>query len=478
MARDVWAADELADAAGGVWSAPPPAAFRAFGVSIDTRELAAGAVFVALQGERTDGHDHLVSAHAAGASAAVVQRVPDEAPRGLSLLVVPDPVAALQAMARVWRERLRAAGTRVIAVTGSNGKTTCVRFIHAALRPTLTGGHAPKSFNNHLGVPITLLNARPGDDYVICEIGMNAPGEIEHLTGLASPDVCAITSIGRAHVGGLVDGSAGEADGLARVAREKWSLFTASPAEATRVTTHAVMDVVERTGVRAALAVPDAVTIAAAPAEIRQDEAGVEFSVESVRARAPMVGRHNAQNGALALTVARAMGVRAAVAAEGLAHAEGPPMRLAVERLASGDGTITLLNDAYNANPDSVLAAIETLASMDSTGARIAVLGDMLELGPGSEAMHAEVGARAGEAGIDGVWAFGPESAAAARAARAAGVGDVRHEASVEGESLTGWARAVKPGDVVLVKGSRGVRLERFVRTLHEAARAGAHANP
>ena len=168
-----------------------------------------------------------------------------------------------------------------------------------------------------------------------------------------------------------------------------------------------------------------------------------------------MVGRHNAQNGALALAVAGAMGVPAAVAAEGLAHAEGPPMRLAVERLAVGDGTITLLNDAYNANPDSALAAIETLAAMDSTGSRIAVLGDMLELGAGSEAMHAEVGARAGEAGVDGVWAFGTESAA-----------------------TTGAARAVAPGDVVLAMGSRGVRLERLVAALHEAARAGAHANP
>lgn len=216
-ASEFWTAECVRAAMGAVWHAHPrDGTDPRGGASIDTRSLAPGEIFFALRGERVDGHAYLEQAHHAGAALAVIDDAEQagETPPGLPVVRVADARAALGRLAAAYRRRLSA--TRFIAVTGSNGKTTTTRMIHACLGDRLRGRCSPGSYNNDLGVPLTILAARPGDQYVICEVGANAPGEIEPLSGMIQPDVVVITSIGRAHLEGF--GS------IECIAREKLSL--------------------------------------------------------------------------------------------------------------------------------------------------------------------------------------------------------------------------------------------------------------
>jgi len=446
-----------ADAAGGRWI--NAGSRRITGASLDTRGLAPGQLFVALRGERTDGHRFLAAAHEAGASAALVEDESADAPADLPRLVVRDCRRALRSLAVAHRAELRESGTRVIGVTGSNGKTTTVRFIHAAVSAGgLVGSHAEKSFNNDLGVPITLLNAAPRGGFVVCEIGTSAPGEIADLASLAQPDIGVITSIGRAHLEQL-----GSVEGIAR---EKASLLD-------HVCPGGLMVVSADAPALRPLIPSGAVTVGiAGDADVLVEFDGGVGHAAGEELRPPLPGRHHAVNAAIAVEVAaRAFGVDRNAAARGIAGAEPPAMRLTRATVELRDGPVTVVNDAYNANPESMLAALEMLAAGDldapGTVRRVAVLGDMLELGEASAEVHAEIGRRLGpmRERIGLVCTVG-------RAMFEAKVAEAAREPEATDHACARIAGLVRAGDVVLIKGSRGVRLERVAEAI--AARAGS----
>lgn len=456
----MWNLGDLPSIVKGAWAAPPDSAVANApfdGVSIDSREIHEGDVFIAMRGDRTDGHAFIDGALEAGAAATIACR--SELNRFSNherVILVDDTGEALKSLAHAWRRALP--NTTVIAVTGSNGKTTTCRLIHAALSSTLKGVRSRRSFNNHLGVPLTILRARPDDTFLVCEIGANAPGEITALGELAKPDIAVITSVGRAHVGGF--------GGLAAIVREKSSLARC----------------VGEGGVVFAPDAPESLVTAlsAMPADLalvgHSDRASLRLRrvghettttehalridlADGATFTAPVIGRHNAINVACAVAVARRLGVYDASIQRGLRAVELPAMRQQILEL----GGVRVFNDAYNANPDSMRAAIATFLDLTrDAGRRVLVLGDMLELGDDAGAAHAEIlGAALGDRAIDAVITVGPEFARTAAAdARLTRIADPSNEAMRRIVSM------LQPGDAALLKGSRLLRLERIAELL------------
>ncbi len=448
------------------------------GVSIDSRSLRPGNIFIAIKGDTHDGHDFLVQAARAGAHTLILH---DEArfaatltqlPPAIHTLLVPDTRKALLRLAAAYRRSLDR--TRVIAVCGSNGKTTTTRFIHAALSTRLRGTCPRKSFNNDIGVPLTILSAKPADHYLICEVGSNAPGEIAALAAVVEPDVAVITSIGREHLQGFGD--------LAGVAREEAAILTALRPGGAAILTADSPELRPLTqSLDATPAARTLITFGRAPdASLRltawrhttppdsTDPDGLTFTLnDRATFTLPLVGEHNALNAAAAVAVARRLGLADDDIAAGLASASGPEMRMQRTTIAG----VRFVNDAYNANPDSTLAALAAFAAL-SAGAprRVVVLGDMLELGSASDAAHAEIMAAAAALlpELDMLIAFGPRSTAALPAFAAAG-GDPTRAVALPAAHEPGAihpARAaalLRPGDHVLLKGSRGMALERVI---------------
>jgi UDP-N-acetylmuramoyl-tripeptide--D-alanyl-D-alanine ligase len=464
-AHDFWSPESIRAAAGGAWLAHPDHAppLRG-GAAIDTRAIEPGQIFFALRGERTDGHKFLSQAFEAGAAMAVVD-TPEAVgalPAGLPALRVPDARAALGRIASAYRAALPA---RLIAVTGSNGKTTTTRMIDACLRPTMRGRCSAKSFNNDLGVPLTILAARPDDQYVICEVGMNSPGEIEPLSAIIRPHVAVVTSIGSAHLEAM--GS------LEAVAAEKAS-----------VASHLQPGGVVVLNADAPSLKPwqkrfeRVITFGASPdadlrvSAVRESVIGVSFVLnERMEFLLPGLGAHNATNAAAAIAVARRLGLDDDAIRAALAAFQPAEMRLARLRI----GGIDIINDAYNANPDSVAAALRTLRAVAPAGARpVAILGDMLEMGEAGPDAHRDLGRLIAETGAASlVILVGPLAALAAAPLAAAGIEAVQIADLARGGADTA-AGLLRENDFVLLKGSRGMRLERIIEALRERAPANA----
>ena len=418
---DFWRLDNLERITGGTWISPPnDAAASATGLCHDTRALKPGQVYLAVKGENHDGHRFVGPALEAGAGCAIVS---DETAVGPGpVLLVDDTVAALQELASAYRDELAKGGCKVIAVCGSNGKTTTRHLLHHVLtRCGLRGTQSPKSFNNHLGVPLTLLAAQPDHDFVAAEIGTNHPGEIAALGDLAWPDAAIITSIGQEHLEFFkdLDGVAKEEASILPFVRP--SGFVTLPADAAGLIApyYDVQEGVVMLPVRNALEVPE------------------DF---------PLLAEHNRMNAALVVAVARWLGLDDLGVHDALRCAPAAPGRL--HRLDFAQG-VTVIDDSYNANPDSMAAALGVLADWpipDGSGRRVAVLGEMLELGGISEYEHA--------------------------AARSAAE-QIADEVVLVGEAFGAepWSDAtpgqvverLRPGDVVLLKASRGVALERII---------------
>ncbi|MEM0913519.1 MAG: Mur ligase family protein [Planctomycetota bacterium] len=450
-------------------------------VVIDSRRVEPGVVFVALRGERVDGHDYAAGAVEAGAAAVIVERevagVPSE-----RQLVVDDAVAALGRMASAWRERLAEAECWVIGVVGSNGKTSTRRLIWGLLngrhvrRPAadaltadpatwtmsaLMGTEAEASFNNHLGVPLTLLNASCEDDFVVCEIGTNAPGEIDALSRIARPDAVVLTSIGAEHLEGFgsVGGVAREEGAVIEHVREHgivvaddeaWALVReAVPSTALdgRVMAVGKSGVIRSKGLEAIEEglLFEIVTNTGAP-EWVQPLAGEGWHV-------PLHGAWAAKASVMGLVVGRWLGVDSTQLRHGLAGVTGMPGRM--ERLefsTGGPEPIIVWHDAYNANPDSMVAALDHVEKLGGSPWRL-VLGDMLELGEATAEEHDRVHQRV------------ESMRRREMIASAAWVGDAMGGPS---DDAAVWAIAdgIEPGERVLLKGSRGMRLERVVERL------------
>jgi UDP-N-acetylmuramoyl-tripeptide--D-alanyl-D-alanine ligase len=348
----VWGFEDIHGAAGGHWIVEPGSGDRVpMGASIDSREVKCGQVFIAFDGEHVDGHAYIDDAIGRGAAMILVtdpEAVSDSV--SLPVLCVDDPVVAMTGLASLWRARIKA---RVVAVTGSNGKTTTCRMIDAVLSKMGRGSVSQKSFNNQLGVPITVLNAKDDDEYLICELGTSSPGEIAARTALCRPDVAVIVSIGRAHLEEL-----GSRDG---VIAEKSQVARGAGI----VILPAGIDGLEN-AVRAQ-----------GPGEVLMIDARVEIG---------MLGEHNKSNAALAAAVGCVFGMEQEAIVDGLSRATPPAMRLERVVVQTTGDPVVVINDAYNANPDSMRASLSVLGDISTGGRRVAVLGDMLELGSSGEA--------------------------------------------------------------------------------------------
>ncbi len=422
-------------------------------ISTDSRTIQPGELFVAIRGDNFDGHRFVEQVAKRGAAGAVVdQSWTGNVPEDFAILRVADSLVGYQQIAAEYR---RCLPLKVIAITGSNGKTSTKDFVAAALgrrfRVTKTEGN----FNNHIGLPRTMLDATAEDEIAVWELGMNHPGEIGALAALASPDVGIITNIGVAHIEFMGSREA--------IAQEKGALAEAIGASGTMILNADdpfSESIAQRT--KAKIVFVGVKQGAISAEDITQSAAGSEFTImegaHRCRAQLPVPGLHMVQNALLAVAAGRLFGLSTEECAAGLASAPLTKARLQLRDI----GGVQFLDDSYNANPESMKAALRTLVELESAGRRIAVLGQMSELGSESERGHAEVGECAADLGIDHLIAIGELGAAIARAAEAAGlektiaVADPKQAAEV-------LVDIVSPGDLVLVKGSRSARTERVL---------------
>lgn len=426
------------------------------GYSIDSRTIAPDELFFAVRGERFDGHDFVVNAVERGAIAAVVSRarvatLPDAA-LAVPLLIADDPLIALQGLATHVRRQW---GKRVVAVTGSAGKTTTKEAIAAALGAKFNVLKSKGNLNNAYGLPLQLLRLEPEHEFAVVEMGMNHAGEIAALARIATPDWGVVTNVGTAHVENFADGQAG-------IARAKFELVASLPANGIAFLNCDDPYVSQFGRDFAGKAVYFGCGPCADPQilVVGEDEGGVQVRYRSGNREADvtlrLLGAHNAHNAMAALAVAREAGVDTTAAAAALASLTPGDKRGEVIDL----GGITILNDSYNSNPEALRSMIRTLAARPA-GRRILVAGEMLELGDHGPELHAVCGKAAAEAGIDIVVGVRGNAERLAAAACAAGVASLfLPDAETAGRWL---ASNLRQGDVVLVKGSRGVRLEKAV---------------
>jgi UDP-N-acetylmuramoyl-tripeptide--D-alanyl-D-alanine ligase len=476
MAASFWTLESIKATLGGTWLARPVAEDVALGgASIDSRNVTAGQIFFALRGERVDGHTFVGSALERGAGLAIVDRA-EALEDGLvarvkntrAILRVADVGAALLKLGAAYRKTLDM--TRVIAVGGSNGKTTTTRLIEQVLRTTLRGTASIKSFNNAIGVPLTILNARRTDQFLLCEVGTNAPGEILTLAEVVCPDIAVITSVGREHLELLKD--------LAGVAREEATLLrTLRPgglaifnADSPELAIAVQRELSDRGTTPAALlrfGIADHAEMRLS--DVVADGSGVRWKINGrLACQIGLLGEHNAWNATAALAVARRLGLHEEHIVAALANAKGPEMRMERHVIAAAGGAIEVVNDAYNANPESMVKAFDALGAMEcGTGRRVLVIGEMLELGIESPALHAEVGRMTARAKPDLVVCVGSMMEHAARVIEQTQPGcAVVRTRSADGEGAAQIAALLRPGDLVLLKGSRRMGLERVLKEL------------
>lgn len=441
-----------------------PDLWRATGVSIDTRSVAAGDLFVALSGPNHDGHAFVKEALKKGAAAALVSRRPEGLPEYAPLLVVEDTLAALTQLGAAGRARSDAV---VCAVTGSTGKTSTKELLRGACTALGKTHAAAASYNNHWGVPLTLARLPKDARWAICEVGMNRPGEIRALTRLVRPHLAVITNIGVAHLEYL-----GSREGIADAKAEIFEGFEPGG--------KAVLprgdDFFDRLSAAAKAQGAEVISFGAHPSsDVRLldyhpvGEGGdvvASFQGQALTFHVPFAGRHQAINALAALAAVQAMGGDVERAAAGLRALRPLAGRGARRRLSLGSGgAITLLDESYNGNPHSVAAALSVLSEVEpeGQGRRLVVLGDMLELGPDAERFHAELADAVSKSGAARVFLCGPLMRRLAEAPPTRL--EVVHEA--DSESLAPHVvAALRDGDVVLVKGSLGSRMKVIVDAL------------
>jgi UDP-N-acetylmuramoyl-tripeptide--D-alanyl-D-alanine ligase len=432
------------------------------GAAVDSRNVTAGSCFVALRGERVDGHAYVGEALRNGASVALVER-PIELDRteGAAVVQVPDSLVALQELAAWWRAR---SSVRVVGVTGSTGKTMAKEVIADTLARTRSVLRNEGNLNSETGLPMTLLDLQPAHEVAVLEMSMYTEGEIARLAQIARPEVGVVLAVHPTHLE--------RAGSIEAIARAKAELPAALPADGL-----AVLNADDpRVAAMASVTAAEVRTFGLREdADVRADEissVGAEGTIFTLRGpwgtrriRSGTPGRHLIPHALAAAAVAERFEVPLDELEAALAAGSQAPHRMAIAEAASG---ATLIDDTYNASPVSVSAALEFLAEtpIPSGRHRYAVLGDMLELGPDEERLHREIGSRV--AGVaDALLAVGERARWIADAAAAAGLASVTHVQDVE-EAIITIDRALAPGsgDVVLVKGSRGVELERLVEAL------------
>jgi UDP-N-acetylmuramoyl-tripeptide--D-alanyl-D-alanine ligase len=430
-------------------------------VSTDSRTLQSGDLFVPLRGANFDGHKFINQAVERGAVGAMVEESwQGDVPQNFGLIRVADTLAGYQTLAANYRASL---SLKVIAITGSNGKTSTKDFVAAALAKKFRVTKTEGNFNNHVGLPQTMLAAGKEDQIAVWEIGMNHPGEIAPLARLAVPDVAIITNIGIAHIEfmGSRQAIADEKGALAEaVAPGGFVILNADDPFSETIT--------KRSRARVVLAGIENGSVRAT--DITQHSTGSEFTIlegaHRCRAQLPVPGIHMVQNAMLAVAAGRAFGLSLEECAAGLASTPLTKARLQIREI---DG-VQFIDDSYNANPDSMKAALRTLLELDTEGRRIAVLGEMGELGDEFERGHRDVGECAATLRIDELIAAGRGGAIIAEAARKAGLEKCTAvDSAAEAAQLL--AKIAAPGDLILVKGSRSARMERVLEEFAQRSR-------
>jgi UDP-N-acetylmuramoyl-tripeptide--D-alanyl-D-alanine ligase len=445
LSTGFWTLDRIAAALADQASGKlPRGSSEVSGITTDTRKIGKGDVFVALRGERFDGHDYLRDAVRDGASALVVSRAPKLDTLGVPIFEVRDTLIALGALAHYWR---RAWGKTIIGVAGSNGKTSTKDLLRAALSRSYTVHATTGNLNNRIGVPLTLLALPPEADVAVVEVGTSLPGEVAILREIVEPDIALVTSIAEEHLEGLGD--------LAGVLREEAAIYEGVAVGIAPSAQPEIAEAARGKAKRVVVAGLDAnADVKPDRWEIGSDGLGV-IEIAGATVRPPVRGLHNLRNAMLALAVARECGVSYEDAAAGIAGMPQPKMRSAWEQV----GDVTLINDAYNANPGSTRAAIELLKGTGSGRQRVIVLGTMRELGAASEQCHADIAGLALASGADivaGIGEFAPALEKHKERERVITAPDV--------EDLWPQLQArLQRNAIILLKASRGVQLERLV---------------
>lgn len=422
-------------------------------IATDTRHISPGDCFLALAGDRFDAHDFLREAVDRGATSIVASKPERTAGLGVPVFAVRDTLAALGALARYRR---RAWSGTVVGVGGSNGKTTTKELLRAALGSCLTVHATSGNLNNLIGVPLTLLALPDEADVAVIEMGINIPGEMARLRGIVESDLVVMTSVTEEHLEGL-----GSLEG---VMREESELFDGAEVAVVPASQPEIAAAAKGRAARVVTAGLEAGDVRASRWSVGADGAG-ELEIEGVTVRPPARGAHNLRNTMLALAVARELGLSMTDAARGIARATFPSMRM--EMAPIGRKGATLINDAYNASPASMRAAVDVLAASGSGRQRVAVLGTMRELGEHAPRLHAEVARAALASPVEIVAGMGEIG----DALRAIGSEDPRVVIASDVDEL--W-KALEPrldaDAVILLKASRGVKLERLVPPLTEWA--------
>jgi len=441
---------------------------RAEGVSSDSRQLQAGELFIPLPGPRFDGHDFIGEALAKGAAGSLVRRGREGRVRekdfpGKFFIVVDDVLRALGDLAHFWRTRQPA---RIVAITGSNGKTTTKEMTAQILSEKFRVLKTEGNLNNLIGLPLVLLRLSPEHDVAVLEMGMSEPGELRKLKTIADPQVSLITNIGQAHLEFL-----GNLEGVARSKGELWEglrendwigvnvddLRVAKLAASARCRKK-TFGIIQEADVRA-----EDVS--------RPSAKGARFSLRMGELKRPVglaaFGRHNVYNALAAATLAAILGVDVDRIVAGLEKFQPFPGRGKVIALRRN---VHILDDSYNANPDSLEATLSAFAEMKGENRGLLVLGDMLELGPGSKEAHKRAGERIGEMKGAHLFLLGEQAVHLAEGARAAGM-EVPNVRVVQNhqEAMEGLGKMVKEGDWILVKGSRRMHMERIIEGLVES---------
>ena len=471
----LWASADAAAATGGRTTTD----WQATGVSIDTRTLQPGDLFVALTDLR-DGHDFVAAALAKGAAAALVSRVPHGVSPDAPLLIVDDVLAGLERLGIAGRKRTRA---KVIGVTGSVGKTSTKEMLRVMLAGQGRVHAAEASYNNHWGVPLTLARMPVDTDFAVIEIGMNHPGEIAPLARMAGLDVAMITTVGAAHLEAF--------DNIAGIASEKAAIFDGlRPGGVAIVPSD--LDVSPILLAHAATTAAKVLTFGADASAtyrlIRVQICDAATVVQATRYGQPMLfkvstpGRHFAANGLAALAVADALNLDPMTASADLGHWAPPPGRGTRERITLDiveETAFDLIDDAFNANPTSMAAALDVLIAARpedgvgrvGRGRRIAILGDMLELGPTEDALHRAIADHPGLDAISTIHCVGPRMKALWHALPRT----MRGEWVQTAPELAARARAlIDAGDILLVKGSKGIKVSLVVDALRKLGQAAA----
>ena len=459
-------ASEIVEAVGGQLLAGDPDALVE-SVTIDSRLVAAADCFFAIVGERHDGHDFLGDADAAGAAVLVAAQAPAAHTGDSALVVVEDTTAALQALAASLRVRL---DPTVVAITGSLGKTTTKELAVTLLRTRLEVHATPGNLNNHWGLPLSLLGLEPHHQVMVAELAMNRAGEIRALAKLAAPDLGLITNVAPAHMENFAD-----LDAVAAAKAELAEELKPNGVLVVNADDERTMALAEAFSARVAHLITfgrgEGASVWAVDVEASPSGRGWIFSLafpetSPLAATLELPGAAGLANFLAAAAIAWALEIPPEVIAETAATLEPLPNRGAVRRLANG---VVLLDESYNASPEAVKGALETLSGIAAEGRRVAVLGDMLELGDWTEATHREIGSRAAELGVDLIVAVGANAQEVAAGARDAGMADDATRRFEDAAEAAAWLMPVlRTGDLVLVKGSRAVHMERVVEAMEQ----------